>query len=102
VPATVANAASPSWSVSPAETECAAIFSDDAGVRHPRIETRRLDTGVAEPFLQSELAHPGFPHPDGVRMAQCVRAIDGGMRRASRDEHRSDRPASGDGPPPGP
>jgi hypothetical protein len=72
VPATVANAASPSWSVSPAETECAAIFSDDAGVRHPRIETRRLDTGVAEPLLQSELAHPGFPHPGGVRMAQCV------------------------------
>jgi hypothetical protein len=27
---------------------------------------------VAEPLLQSELAHPGFPHPGSVRMAQCV------------------------------
>src|ERR1700680_5326499 len=42
------------------------------------------------------------PLPDAEHADRTDRAIDGGMRRASRDEHRSDRPASGDGPPPGP
>src|SRR5579859_1408107 len=54
-------------------TQRTTILLDNYGVADAGVHARGLGRGVAESFLQRQLAHPTFPQPSCVRMAQSVR-----------------------------